>query len=362
MVHNVSDGVMLQSRSRLSRSTTCPYLPLSVSPIALCARHGGLPQGPICEVCSSASPAPPADHAAIFLGHHVHRYFSVASELAMDSWSTADEGAEDPCGHCDNCTRSQETVDRRDVRLAAWQILQVLQAAKGQKCDLSVNQLADLVRGSGSSSSGKTVKGAGKLAIDVDAVAGGKMKYSKAETELLCIHLLANGYLQPRLKATAYTTNVYVELGKSAGRLTRFSREQVEQDGPVLFCCFPSKGKTKATPAGKSQEKGKRRQTNGVGRKGKKRARASGTESDVPGDGDGDFQEEMDDIPVVLAKRSRPTVTDSDYEDDIEDDDWTFSMVPKRSPSGRVRKKSARSPPDKSGEPFEDVICILSSD
>src|ERR1700733_12701044 len=77
------------------------------------------------------------------------RYFSVSADLSMASWTTDDTDALARCGHCDNCTRAQETMDHRDVTVEAWQILKIPDAVQRHCGRLTLNGLGDLVRGSG---------------------------------------------------------------------------------------------------------------------------------------------------------------------------------------------------------------------
>lgn len=95
-------------------------------------------------------------------------------------------GALTPCGHCDNCTRSPETIDHRDVTLEAWQILKVVQEVEHQGGRVTLSMLADLIRGAGGGSfgvvgNGRKGKGTSKekLGLDLESIAGGKVALSK---------------------------------------------------------------------------------------------------------------------------------------------------------------------------------------
>jgi len=125
------------------------------------------------------------------------RYFSHSSDLSVASWSTAETGALDRCGHCDNCKRDgdEDSVERRDVTLAAWQLLKILQAVRQQGGKLTLGKLAALARGNAKGAyEVTTMKGRKRetetLTIDLDTVAGGAVEMSKLVNSLADIHSL----------------------------------------------------------------------------------------------------------------------------------------------------------------------------
>lgn len=130
-----------------------------------------------------------SDVHAVFTGstrvccHIVASYFSMSANLNVASWSTNDEDAMTRCGHCDNCTRAPETVDRKDVTGEAWKILRVAEYVRRQKGRTTLNQLAELARGGGKGEfglSGHASKaGPGKATLNVQEVCHGPIKLSK---------------------------------------------------------------------------------------------------------------------------------------------------------------------------------------
>ena len=102
----------------------------------------------------------------------------------MSFFRTEEEDANTPCGHCDNCTRAPDTLERlgERTRLAAWRLLRV---ATDARKELTMTQLCDLARGLGSSAAAGTGKGKGKgrakekVTVDLERVAGGKVELSK---------------------------------------------------------------------------------------------------------------------------------------------------------------------------------------
>lgn len=105
----------------------------------------------------------------------------------MASWTTDDMDALARCGHCDNCIRPPETVDRRDMTVEAWQILTIAAAVRRQGGRLTLNGLGDLARGTGSGAfdTGGKGKAKGKTILDLDDVAGGKIGLSKDVSEFV---------------------------------------------------------------------------------------------------------------------------------------------------------------------------------
>ncbi|KAI0088956.1 P-loop containing nucleoside triphosphate hydrolase protein [Irpex rosettiformis] len=167
---------------------------------------------------------------------HFAKYFSASAQLDTASWSTLDEDAMTPCGHCDNCTRAPETVDRkRDVTLDAWQILTIVEAVRKERGQVTLSRLADMARGIFSTTGrGRKVK-----TLDKDAVVRETVKLSKEHASWLCVQLLLDGYLKETWVRTAYGVNVYLELGNNHPRLTDRSFEDVKSNkGTRIYCSF----------------------------------------------------------------------------------------------------------------------------
>ncbi|KAI0747102.1 P-loop containing nucleoside triphosphate hydrolase protein [Daedaleopsis nitida] len=177
-------------------------------------------------------------------------YFNKSSKLSFSSWTTEQEDTLTACGHCDNCTRAPETLERLGVRtrVVAWQILRVLKAAGG---GVTMAQLCDLARGLGGSNKAQDAsegrgKGKGrakeKVSVDVHEVAGGKVELSKEQTEAVCVRLLVEGYIGLTFTPTAYTVNVYLSPAPLGERFTRLERKAIEQGkGPDFDCPFVKK-------------------------------------------------------------------------------------------------------------------------
>lgn len=117
-----------------------------------------------------------------------HSYFQTSSHLSLSSWTTEETDALELCGHCDNCTRSPDSIDRRNVTVAAWQILRVAETIQRSNGRVTVSQLVDLSRGLGGGAF--TVRGdrrrkkdkpgqAQQSELDLEQVAGGKVELSK---------------------------------------------------------------------------------------------------------------------------------------------------------------------------------------
>ena len=116
----------------------------------------------------------------------------MSANLNVASWSTNDEDAMTRCGHCDNRTRAPETVDHKDVTMEAWKILRVAEYVSRNKGRVTLNQLADLARGSGKGEFGlsghSSKSGPGKATVDLEDLCGAPDKLSK-EVNFVCLFL-----------------------------------------------------------------------------------------------------------------------------------------------------------------------------
>ncbi|KAF8970329.1 P-loop containing nucleoside triphosphate hydrolase protein [Flammula alnicola] len=183
-------------------------------------------------------------------------YFSHSSQLSIASWTTEETGALDPCGHCDNCTRPAETVERRDVTTATWQILKIVNAVRQSGGKLTLGMLVTLARG-GNKGSFEVSQGRKKQTststLDLNAVASGPVEMSKSDLEHLVVYLLTQKYLQEEYHQTSYTCLVYIAPGQLAARLNYHTRESVNSSRLKLEFCFLKKAsKTKSKSKKKS--------------------------------------------------------------------------------------------------------------
>ncbi|KAG8799909.1 hypothetical protein FRC16_004113 [Serendipita sp. 398] len=249
------------------------------------------------------------------------QYFSASSSLSLSAWSAEGSQTLSPCGHCDNCTRSPDELERdKDVTVEAWKILQIVRTIKDEGGKATLSMLSDLVRGAGGGSfeSSNGGKGKGKqkekVPLDVDAICGGKVEMHKDDVERLLITLLLMGYLKEDYVPTSYSINVYLIPGNQEIRLSRLSLQDVQAgSGPRIIGTFPKREKRKRASTGKPRTKGK--------------------------------QKEATDEPPTRTSRlstskgkGRTSLNDVDEEGDKEDDDsevlepnianWTFGRGP----------------------------------
>ncbi|THU95817.1 ATP-dependent DNA helicase [Dendrothele bispora CBS 962.96] len=218
------------------------------------------------------------------------KYFSHSTSLSLSSWSTSDSSALDKCGHCDNCTRPASAIVKRDVTFETWQILKCLEEVTRNRGEVTLKQLAEMVRGVGANAAtdggGKKGKGKGKgkekSNVDLERVCGGKVEMKQDDIERLLIDLLLKKYLKDQYHTTAYATTVYLKPGDMAFRLTRLSKEGLENSNVQrIEYMFPvgsgRKGKGKEKDgAGKEKEKGTR---------GKRKAKEKDVDDDEEGGG-----------------------------------------------------------------------------
>ena len=205
----------------------------------------------------------------------------MSANLRVSAWSTADEDAEAPCRHCDNCTRPPETVDERDVTVDAWRVLRVAEYVRRQKGRVTLNQLAELARGTGKGefTTHGSKSGSSKAMVDLTQVCDGSVGLSREvstrnlcsrklrllpccllellrfgardtdtfclqQTEALTMRLYLDGYLEENIQQNAYAVNIYLHAHDVARDLTRYSSEAVAGGkGPRVVCTFLNKPK-----------------------------------------------------------------------------------------------------------------------
>lgn len=113
----------------------------------------------------------------------VCRYFSHSAQLSISSWTTDDASALDHCGHCDNCTRSPDSIERKDVTFPTWQILKIVDAVRKSGGKLTLVMLASLARGLQGGwyevSQGGRNEIKKKVKLDLETVAGGPVDMNR---------------------------------------------------------------------------------------------------------------------------------------------------------------------------------------
>ncbi|GLB39373.1 putative ATP-dependent DNA helicase [Lyophyllum shimeji] len=295
------------------------------------------------------------------------KYFSHSSQLAMSAWTTGESDALSRCGHCDNCTRPAEQIDRRDVTFQAWQLVKITEALNQDGANITLNSLAALARGKAggayeASRGGGGKKGKGKTKekqmLDLNAVAGGEVDLTKDEIEHLLVQLLVQQYLEEKYQQTAYATNVYITRGPLAPRLSRHTAESLKNaPGMQIECIFRQKVKKPKTN-GKTAPKVKKLSSSVPAGKRKRGVFDSDDEReeiDLFVDDSDDDSEDDDDRDLRTHKRPSPlpvpglsrtrTVIVANSDDDVIDEGWSFSITnkgpipaskrPRRSGTGR---------------------------
>ncbi|KAF5351184.1 hypothetical protein D9756_008189 [Leucocoprinus leucothites] len=329
------------------------------------------------------------------------KYFSHSSNLSISSWTTEDQDALERCGHCDNCTRPPETIERRNVSLHTWQLLKIAYHVHRIGGKATVNMLAGLAKNAGGGAFDVSSGGRGKrkekekVNLDLDNIAGGTVDLPRDDIEHLIIHLLTKGYFKEEYQQTAYSANVYVVPGGLANRFIHETRENIENRAkPMIEMTL-----TKQTPKTRGRRKKnaededvdgedtppmKKRKTaagGGTGkRKGKQKAAVNEPIDVIDDEDDANLDHMYVDNPPLRknqppksAPRKRGGGESSEYEtieaDVIEDPsdedsdevtyDWSTSL--RQAPTARRKKKSvgktsSRPPVD------EDEVLVLSSD
>lgn len=115
-------------------------------------------------------------------GSAIPSYFSASANLDVSAWSADGTPTLERCGHCDNCLRDPTSRTYEDKTLEAWQILKIAQEACNLKGKVTIAGLAALSGGNRQAKiSVKQDSGAAtEVPVDVDKIAGGKVKLTVA--------------------------------------------------------------------------------------------------------------------------------------------------------------------------------------
>ena len=173
--------------------------------------------------------------------------------------------------------------------------------------------------------------------------------------------LLVEGYFAFSFQQTAYSVNVYLQPSATAGRFTRFGRDEIEQGmGPAFDCVFLKKPGRKGAAAGagaatKVAEKTKGTRAAASTNTSPSRTAAAGSSNGVRGkrkrdtsvvltseeesEEEGDFDDEMRDF----------VVNDSDPIEEDEDEEWHTSLRGGREKAGASIAQPQAKRPRKSG-------------
>ncbi|CBQ69103.1 related to RecQ family helicase RecQL1 [Sporisorium reilianum SRZ2] len=157
------------------------------------------------------------------------------AEYFSDMFDKSDDQRQRVCGICDNCTGNRAAL-LMDARKEMYQLLAVLAEMCRQGGRITLTTLSDVARGLGG---GKfnldpnltgAKKGKGKASssstakagmVDIQAVAGGKITLHRDIVDRLIVHGIQAQLIEQSYSATAYTVNVYLEMGPKAPRFLR---------------------------------------------------------------------------------------------------------------------------------------------
>ncbi|KAF5309315.1 hypothetical protein D9611_014398 [Ephemerocybe angulata] len=284
-------------------------------------------------------------------------YFQHSWQLSINSWTTQESSALDRCGHCDNCLRDPESIIKRDVTLAAWQILRIVAEIGKVQGTLTLASLAKLARGKGGSKV-DVAKGKGRaktkesVGVDLDRVCGGPVELSNEEVEQLIVHLVIKQYLKEKPVSNSYSTNIYIVSGAHANIYTRFSREDVlaRSDTRKIELDFlrPERAILKArtkSAAGKATTSTLPRKRSSTDRKGKGKAPAeSSDEEDIDEGGSSDMYENIDVEKEVEATGYQTSDDDEQFENFV-----SKPQAPPR-PASRSSAGTSRAASQKGGK------------
>ncbi|UZJ51215.1 hypothetical protein CBS101457_000535 [Exobasidium rhododendri] len=255
-------------------------------------------------------------------------------------------GGASVCGACDNCLLP---VPPTDITLEAWKLVTTLEEVYEEGGRITLAGLADLARGLGGGQysvvdtkqrkkRSRKIKAKQSGFFDIKEVIGEKVKLSKDDTERAIIQLLLGGYLADEYNATAYSVNVYVQPGQMAGRLTRFTLQDLENQVkgcPVISVKLLDMTTKKKSSTKRASNKSTRSATSGV---------------------DSDFEDESGPSRPTSTRTpsnkgkgtpSRPTAwveeTDLDFENDLEGEDALVEQSSRHQKKPRMSMSSSSS-------------------
>ena len=175
------------------------------------------------------------------------------ADYFSDMFEKGDDQRQRACGICDNCTGDRQSL-LIDARKEMYQLLAVLAEMCRQGGRITLTSLSDVARGLGGGKfnldpnmtdpkKGKTKPGASSTAkagvVDVQSSAGGKITLHRDVVDRLIVHGMLSQLIDQSYQATAYTVNVYLELGAKATRFLRHplstitSRTEIDKLPPV---------------------------------------------------------------------------------------------------------------------------------
>ncbi|KNZ74262.1 ATP-dependent DNA helicase Q-like 2 [Termitomyces sp. J132] len=245
-------------------------------------------------------------------------YFSIASEVAISAWTTAESDALSRCFRGANVT---------------------------------LNNLATLARGNlggefevqGKGGKGKMKE---KQKLDLEEVAGGKVDLTKDEIEHILVDLLLKEYLAEKYWTTSYSTNVYIVCGPLAPILFRHTQRSLANARDVIF---ESVFRRKARKSKGSGEKSK--SPSNTKAAGKRKRDTTDSEDDERETIDIDEDVDNDNGEVITEAAVRHSVprtfiirvpdTDEDDMEDEEDDEWSMTFRKKGLPPRKKPRNSA---------------------
>lgn len=157
------------------------------------------------------------------------------ADYFSDMFDKSDDQRQRACGICDNCTGNRSAL-LMDARKEMYQLLAILAEMCRQGGRITLTSLSDVARGLGGGKFNldpnltNLKKGKGKSSssntdkagmVDIQAVAGGKVTLHRDIVDRLIVHGIQSQLIEQSYSATAYTVNVYLEMGPKATRFLR---------------------------------------------------------------------------------------------------------------------------------------------
>ncbi|GAK66384.1 ATP-dependent DNA helicase [Moesziomyces antarcticus] len=197
------------------------------------------------------------------------------ADYFSDMFEKGDAQRQRSCAICDNCREHRQDLVM-DARMQMYQLLAILAEMCRQGGRITLTSLSDVARGLGGgkfnldpnlsdaragSSKVSASKSTKAGVVDVTAVAGGKITLHRDMVDRLIVHGILSQLIEQSYQATAYTVNVYLEIGPKATRFLRHPLESVSSPSkldllPPVQVLPPNANAASQTPG--AQTTGKR--------------------------------------------------------------------------------------------------------
>ncbi|KAI9030345.1 P-loop containing nucleoside triphosphate hydrolase protein [Hyaloraphidium curvatum] len=221
-------------------------------------------------------------------------------------------GAEQKCGHCDNCRREPGSIVSLEVTKHALAVCGILEALKtsGKKDEkATLIKLVDLWRGSG--------LGKHTAAVAAAVPADAKRELSRLQMERIVVQCVISGLIEDVPHFTAYTTVSYLQCSQRGQRLIRLHQGNPSDVQSKVYVEFPAQPEPAKPTARKRKSSGAASDAKAKPKPKKRTSNASGDDAIVIEDSDSEADQEIEEEeePDWAPRRKKRAAVDSDDEE-----------------------------------------------